>query len=205
MDDPPDDNPTVAGVQEAAHMPEDADPEYFMTWTRRNLQDFVVKYGFKVSGTKAALAAYAFVIVKKGFPELPGKAELLRSQKEEYQKTITEAGLESDPYEMKDGWVSETEEGYNNWPPITIADLVLYLSKYNPRGVDKAIEDYKSGYALFKCDFVKEVRILKKDGVNLLMSQCTPEERITEAAYEAWVAADDNGTIKAAYCSCTGG
>ena len=51
-----------------------------------------------------------------------------------------------DPFKIKNGWLSETDNGMKYWPPVSIVDIVDFFRKQHT-STDKMLSDYKAGKA----------------------------------------------------------
>ena len=198
---------------------EDSTLEDFQRWHVTHLRDYLAKRGLSRTGKKSELAALAYSchVMKK--PIVDHSGDNISESFVDYQAILhlPNGSCIPDPFKIKNGWLSENDNGMKYWPPVSIVDIVDFFREQHTSR-DKMHSDCKAGkaYDYFKTEWLKEIyynsmkQILQfYPGIEkycLLRANCTPSERINDPAHDVWVVVEkETGQILRGYCNCTSG
>ncbi|XP_077495023.1 uncharacterized protein LOC144106157 isoform X1 [Amblyomma americanum] len=100
--------------------------------------------------------------------------------------------------------------GPRNLPPVTVADIYLYLVEGVCFYTNEQFKSYKleDAYNAFICGKVKQVKSFKAgahgDGVVVIAATVEASQTLSKS-YKAWCIVKEDGTIESAHCTCMAG
>ena len=166
--------------------------------------------GLSKDGSKDELVALCFSACKLGLPVVPTQQEVLLDNKESYSRILNSANI-PDPLKLFDGWLEE-KSAISKWPPTFLSDITSFLLNHGDvSSVNEVLKNYKVGkaYEYFACGWLKEVfyhPVTTSSPVAILRSKCCPSQRLKTDYHDVWVClSKEDGSVMAAYCTCTAG
>lgn len=182
--------------------------EDFSSWKTENLRQYLTMRGLSKSGRRDEMIALCFSAAQLDLPIIQSKSEILEGNKTCYDALLKKAGI-PDPLLQYDGWLDE-KVALPRWPPIFLSDITSFLLLHGDIALtNHMLKDYKVGkaYEYYTSGWLQEVFYHQVPGDRcILRAKCSPSQRLKEDLHDIWVAVtESDGTIHAAYCSCTAG
>ena len=175
----------------------------FLDMGVNSLKDYLTIRGISVSNyKKVELVARAFSAAEMGLPIVMSSEDQAKLLKEDYVKRLKDMDL-PDPNEIKD---EGKKDDISLWPTITLGNIfeyILSVRDFNVEYVGK-YKDQKA-YSYFDSNFVGEILVNNpRDKVVIIFCKVRASMSIHDEK-ELWVAAQPDGKILTAWCSCMAG
>ena len=176
------------------------------------LKHFLKIRNLKSTGKKEALVARVFVALENNVKPVPTAEMLEKTVKAEYKSKLEELGI-TDPWEIKDGWLSE-ESGIHSWPMVTYGNIFNFLMFFPSELGSADLNDYKTSkaYSYFKSGWLGQIKyhtISSNSAICLMKSDCIPFKNFNDKEdnfHKIWVCVNkESGCIKGAHCTCMQG
>ena len=126
-----------------------------------------------------------------------------------YKQKLSCSGYDvPDPYSIFD---TEWEDSVSKWPRVEYGNLFNYFIKTPGMYTPTNLESYRSldSFSLYRDGHVQTLlyhHVHKNSPVCLLKAHVIRSQRVTEQAYDVWVAVHkSSGIISAGHCTCMAG
>ena len=133
--------------------------------------------------------------------------ELPDRTRSRYKQKMEKAGLVDDPYFTREQGIQS--KPWQNWPRVEYPDMYNYLIQTPSTYTGESLRAYKSldGYNFCVNGWVSNVLVfpIPRTSCKIISASVKHSQKLSAAPLTPWVAANMNGTVVCAHCTCMAG